>query len=276
MASSLWHPTRPRAHPNSSHFHPFAISVQSRRRWRILFSDSFRPTDTLFPRTRLYQAPVESDIKGKPAPKSPPTRARSTIRRSRRSRVDVPSAVPSRASRRRLLGAGADSHWTPWDSLTSEDTPAAAAAAPSRSVDNNASANATSQSPTWGAGGGSERAQGALRDMVGRMGPMMNDRVLALFGERWAQLHAGSNPSPARDQSTPDQDEHEPSPPLETSYVDGPRLARRRGPRFGDVSYIFVSIPFQSITIPVCSAISSYHYPSPLRFLRLQYQLNIV
>lgn len=63
----------------------------------------------------------------------------------------------------------------------------------------------------------------ALRDVASRMG-ILDDRVVAMFGERWAHLHAESNPSPLRD------DDNGRSPMLTTMAVDSEFLPRSRPP----------------------------------------------
>lgn len=47
---------------------------------------------------------------------------------------------------------------------------------------------------------GSEHGRRALREANRRVG-ILDDRVVTMFGERWAHLHAESNPSPLRDDS---------------------------------------------------------------------------
>ncbi|CAN8106470.1 unnamed protein product [Discula destructiva] len=73
----------------------------------------------------LYRAPVESDIKAR-IPKDPPTRARSTIRRSAARRaINDSGLTPSArfyARRQGRVSPGAETPWTPWDNVASGET----------------------------------------------------------------------------------------------------------------------------------------------------------
>ncbi|KAK3326487.1 hypothetical protein B0H66DRAFT_162074 [Apodospora peruviana] len=142
---------------------------------------------------RLYQAPVESDIQSRPTAEKSPAQARSIIRRSRLSRN-------SERERRRRLIVGLEPR--------------------RRSPPLDAPTGTSVLGDTTGASGNPEGGRHALRDMAGRMG-ILDERVVAMFGERWAHLHAESN-SPLRD----DQD-HDPS-PLSAMAVEPEFYNRRR------------------------------------------------
>ncbi|KAK3360027.1 hypothetical protein B0T25DRAFT_534553 [Lasiosphaeria hispida] len=125
---------------------------------------------------RLYQAPVESDIQSKPAAEKTSAQARSAIRRAPRStyvRVDHPTA---RDRRRRILHAA--SRTSPPSEAPTVPSMTADIIPPSVDIPDN--------------------GRRALRHMASRLG-ILDDRVVAMFGERWAHLHAESNPSPSRD-----------------------------------------------------------------------------
>ncbi len=49
---------------------------------------------------------------------------------------------------------------------------------------------------------GSEHARRALRDAVPARPGLLDDRLVTVFGERWAHLHAESNPAPSRDRDS--------------------------------------------------------------------------
>lgn len=150
---------------------------------------------------RLYQPPVESDIQSKPAAADRSARSRSTIRRFLdRSEDRV------RERRRRVL----------------------AAAAAYNSFDANRRERASVDGPTLltpattdntGLRSGSEHGRRALREASLQTG-LLDDRVVAMFGERWAHLHAEANPSPLRD------NDNDPSPMLSMA-VDPEFLSRR-------------------------------------------------
>ncbi|KAK4113842.1 hypothetical protein N656DRAFT_767545 [Canariomyces notabilis] len=155
---------------------------------------------------RLYQAPVESDIQSKAAAEKGPAQSRTSIRRIRSARV------PDRARehRRRVLAAAAASYngFDPRRGSTALDPPMRSPPA--------------ADSSSHGLTPGSDQGYRALRDVAGRMG-ILDDRVVAMFGERWAHLHAESNPSPRRD------DSNEPSPLLGMA-VESEFLPRSRPP----------------------------------------------
>ncbi|KAK3373379.1 hypothetical protein B0T24DRAFT_593587 [Lasiosphaeria ovina] len=124
---------------------------------------------------RLYEPPVESDTQSRPAADKSPAQARSTIRRARLVRLN-PDQIRDR--RRRALAATA--------AYTSYDPPPRRI---SSSPDSTSAASATGDNNDTGPD--SEAGRRALRDVASRMG-ILDDRVVALFGERWAHLHAGA------------------------------------------------------------------------------------
>ena len=179
--------------PKAQHFQrlPFFVAI---RHLRIAANLQRLPI-------RLYQPPVESDIQSKPATAADRSaRSRSTIRRVLDRNEDR-----VRERRRRVL----------------------AAAAAYNSFDANrrglATVDATSIPPATtdadGVRSGSEHGRRALHEASRRAG-ILDDRVVAMFGERWAHLHAESNPSPLRDT------DNDPSPIL-TMAVDPEFLSRR-------------------------------------------------
>ncbi|KAL2129602.1 hypothetical protein VTI74DRAFT_7536 [Chaetomium olivicolor] len=133
---------------------------------------------------RLYQAPVESDI---PQSKSAVDRA-VRLRSSAIRRAAVRDSEQSRERRRRRLEEIAATNLR----RTSTQQPWALFSA----TDNNGMASGT----------------------------QVDDRVAAMLGERWAQLHAESNPSPLRDE------DNNPVPTL-TMAVDSEFLPRRNRQR---------------------------------------------
>jgi len=163
----------------------------------------------------LYQAPVESDIQSKPAAEKTSAQARSTIRRAPyRSNNTV---RPDRDRRRRHLAAAA--------SAAAQRVPAFYYRPPAPPDDvgplpapipNDGNDPASSD-------GGRETSRRAIRHMAARLG-VLDDRVIALFGERWAHLHGETNPSPSRD-----DEDNDPS-PLSIMAVDSEFLPRRRLP----------------------------------------------
>ncbi|KAK3994693.1 hypothetical protein QBC44DRAFT_235595 [Cladorrhinum sp. PSN332] len=137
----------------------------------------FKPalTDNSLKPIRLYQAPVESDIEPKPSADKGPAQARSAIRRHRLGRRDdLRDQVRER--RRRLL-ASASAY------LGAEQQSANAALPAVR--DPVPAPPGPDADPT-------DRT--ALLDLATRMG-VVDERVSALFSDRWAHLHADSNPS---------------------------------------------------------------------------------
>ncbi|GAB1312558.1 hypothetical protein MFIFM68171_02768 [Madurella fahalii] len=152
------------------------------------------------PAPGLYQPPVESDVQYKPVLDTA-ARSRSTIRRALNEERTQ--------ERRRRLAAAAHSNYEArrGPSGLPPTLPPLPAVPP-----------ATTDSS--GTRSGSEHGRRALRNVANRMG-MLDDRVIAMFGERWAHLHAESNPSPLR------EDDSEPSPILTTAAVDSDFLPRR-------------------------------------------------
>ncbi|KAK4104021.1 hypothetical protein N658DRAFT_514031 [Parathielavia hyrcaniae] len=161
---------------------------------------------------RLYQPPVESDIQPKPA-----------VDWSARSRSNIRRALDRnderiRERRRRVLAATA--------AHNNYDARRAAASQPATRVP------ATTDST--GTRSGSEHARRALlvTDRPGallradgtRIPAVPDDRAVAMFGERWAHLHAESTPNLFRD------DDNDPSPTL-TMAVEPDFLSRRSQPR---------------------------------------------
>lgn len=160
----------------------------------LIIFDRFNRVLTCIPWHRLYRAPVESDINDI---KTKATRARSAIRRTRRSRIgDGPVPVPASASasassqarwrRSRGTPPTAESQWTPWDNLEPTD-PSPVPQTTQRSISNH-----NSQGPLSGA----RPPHPAIREVIGRNGPM-NDEIVALFGERMARLYQGTSSRPA-------------------------------------------------------------------------------
>ncbi|KAK4658012.1 hypothetical protein QC762_203040 [Podospora pseudocomata] len=154
---------------------------------------------------RLYQAPVESDIQSKPAAEKSSAEARSTIRRHRLVRgydsTRDHAREQVRERRRRVLE---DAIWEPRRSPTLEPPPVPAvahiAAVPVAGGNPNRRrlVNDTHWDPEQ-----PRRRSPALEpptDAASRYGRRrayvgLDDRVITMFGERWAHLHAGSNPS---------------------------------------------------------------------------------
>lgn len=124
---------------------------------------------------RLYQPPVESDIPSKALSADRSGRARSNIRRVLDRNEDR-----IRERRRRVLAA-----YNNYDGRR-ETALVDTVPAPPATTDNT------------GTRSGSEHGHRALRDASRRIG-LLDDRAVTMFGERWAHLHAESNPSPLRD-----------------------------------------------------------------------------
>ncbi|KAK4242531.1 hypothetical protein C8A03DRAFT_11256, partial [Achaetomium macrosporum] len=148
---------------------------------------------------RLYQAPVESDIQSKPSSAADVrlARMRSSIRRAPDRNEDR-----IRERRRRVLAAAA---------YNLSDERRGSLARPSAIPPATTDASGTRS--------GSEHGRRALGDVANRIGGL-DDRVVAMFGERWAHLHAESNPSRLRD------DDNDPSPML--TMAVGPEFLPRR------------------------------------------------
>jgi hypothetical protein len=148
----------------------------------------------------LYQPPVESDIPSK-----------STADRSARSRSSIRRVLDRnedrvRERRRRVLAAAAA-----YNNYDARRGPASADPAPVPPA----------TTDITGTRSGSEHGRRALRDANRRIG-LLDDRVVTMFGERWAHLHAESNPSPLRDDNN-----NEPSPMLSMA-VEPEFLSSRR------------------------------------------------
>ncbi|POS77664.1 hypothetical protein DHEL01_v203944 [Diaporthe helianthi] len=155
----------------------------------------------------LYRAPADSDLKSK-IPKDPPTRARSTIRRNRRSPNDPSSRSASTSAHyySRRTGPGprariisppsADSPWTPWDNV---EPAAAELHAASRSATRRSGVSdplylvrdSTTQDP-------SGRREPVLREVFTRNGPMSQE-VVRYFGQHMARLYADTSSRNAQD-----------------------------------------------------------------------------
>ncbi|KAK3377812.1 hypothetical protein B0H63DRAFT_451657 [Podospora didyma] len=170
---------------------------------------------------RLYQAPVESDIQSKPAANKPPGSAqqvaRSAIRRARYApnpRDILHDRERQRERRRRALAA-ASAHIS--GELQSLE----------RSLTDEPPVGA---SGTGDGNGTISESRRALRDMASRMG-ILDDRVVAMFGERWATLHADSMPSPGRqlemDNAAAEAEAATMIPPTMAMAVDPEFLPRR-------------------------------------------------
>ncbi|KAK4172352.1 hypothetical protein QBC36DRAFT_338071 [Triangularia setosa] len=150
---------------------------------------------------RLYQAPVESDIQSKPAVEKSSAEARSTIRRHRlvRGYPREQAREQVRERRRRVLE---DAIWEPRRSPAFEPPPAPTVVHISSAVANPHRRRILDDAP-WDAPEQPRRRSPALEppiDAASRYGRRrayvgLDDRVVAMFGERWAHLHAGSNPS---------------------------------------------------------------------------------
>ncbi|KAL1840227.1 hypothetical protein VTJ49DRAFT_710 [Mycothermus thermophilus] len=142
------------------------------------FRDSFRSILTNPPcSVRLYQAPVESDLPSKP-PLDRSARLRSNIRRALDRNEDR-----IRERRRRVLAAA----------MTTSSSDAGRrlvrSYVPEPPLLRSMGSSADPRS-------GSENGRRSLRDTNRRIG--LDDHLVTIFGERWAHLHAESNPSPLR------------------------------------------------------------------------------
>lgn len=151
----------------------------------------------------LFRAPVESDIRAK-VPKDPPTRARSTIRRDRRT-VGIggtdASLAPSHhrfyARRRgRLVSPrAADGPWSPWGNVGSEDTSAPSRTVPRRSAFTNEPYPPPQDAARHNDAPRSTRQpDSALREVAQRSG--MSQDMARYFGEHMAMLHAATSSRP--------------------------------------------------------------------------------
>lgn len=166
---------------------------------------------------RLYQAPVESDIQSKPAAEKTSAQARSSIRRREQYRSSnlAPAQALARERRRRLAAAAAAAssgqpfHPSVFYGESNRSPQPDAPVEPSATTDSSASAAAP------------DNGRRALRNMAARLG-VLDDRVVALFGERWAHLHGETSPSR-------DDEDNNPS-PLSIMAVEPEFLPRRRLP----------------------------------------------
>ncbi|KAK3491387.1 hypothetical protein B0T13DRAFT_73211 [Neurospora crassa] len=129
---------------------------------------------------RLYQAPVESDIQSKSAADKNSAEARSSIRRSRlqnservqqrRRRLAITAAINSGNA----AAAAGNNH----DNLRRRSPPA------ERSSGSNSDSNSNN------APNNAESSRDTTRDGPSRIGGMLDDQVIALFGRRLAHLHS--------------------------------------------------------------------------------------
>ncbi|KAL1865015.1 hypothetical protein Daus18300_007362 [Diaporthe australafricana] len=166
----------------------------------------------------LYRAPVESDLKAK-IPKDPPTRARSTIRRNRRSLNDPSSRSASTnahyyarrtglGSRARIISPpSAESPWTPWDTVEPVATEPYA-------VSRSATRRPGASDPLYLARDNttqdhSGRREPVLREVITRNGPMSQE-VVRYFGQHMARLYADTSSRGGQDwEDTPATGERE-------------------------------------------------------------------
>ncbi|KAG6353593.1 hypothetical protein INS49_005555 [Diaporthe citri] len=188
----------------------------------------------------LYRAPVESDLKAK-VPKDPPTRARSTIRRPRRSLNDPSSRSASTSAhyysrrtgpgpRARIISpSSAESPWTPWDNV---EPAAAEPHAASRSATRRPGASdplylvrdSTTQDHTG-------RREPVLREVITRNGPMSQE-VVRYFGQHMARLYADTSSRGGQDwDETPpaagDRERESASPDDEPLLLEGDEFNQR-------------------------------------------------
>lgn len=152
----------------------------------------------------LFRAPVESDIKAK-VPKDPPTRARSTIRRDRRS-VGIGGSEASSGPAHRFYARrrgrlvsprAADGPWSPWDNVGSEDATAPSRTAPRRPAFTTEPYPQPQDSTRQHDPSRSARqTDPALREVVSRSG--MSQEMARYFGEHMARLHAATSSRPSQ------------------------------------------------------------------------------
>lgn len=167
----------------------------------------------------LYRAPVESDIKSK-LPKDAPTRARSTIRRTRHNINDSTSRPSStslqyyarrvgldpRARARILSPPTADSQLMPWDYIDPAEADTTSRSATQRPGQTNFFADLSRDNATQD---GSRRREPVLREVITRNGPMSQE-VVRYFGEHMARLYAGTSSRGTQDsEATPEGDSQE-------------------------------------------------------------------
>ncbi|ROV92759.1 hypothetical protein VMCG_09072 [Cytospora schulzeri] len=170
----------------------------------------------------LYRAPVESDLKAK-LPKDPPTRARSTIRRTRHN-INDSSSRPAPASVQylaRRVGLGprararvisphaAESPWTPWDNIEPGGEADANSQSATRRPIVSGPYSLTRDNTTQD---GSVRREPVLREVITRNGPMSQE-VVRYFGEHMARLYAGtsSRGTTQESEATPEGEGREPT-----------------------------------------------------------------
>ncbi|KAK4211657.1 hypothetical protein QBC37DRAFT_10712 [Rhypophila decipiens] len=115
---------------------------------------------------RLYQPPVESDIKARPSAEKILSHSRGI---TRHSRIGLNSE--QQQERRRRVLTSFESRLPPRDAPT----------------------GTTGPSDAYGATGNGENGRHSLRDVAHRVG-ILDERVVAMFGERWAHLHADTTP----------------------------------------------------------------------------------
>lgn len=162
----------------------------------------------------MYQAPVESDIQSKSAAEKASAQTRSSIRRShaRPGHLD-------RALSRQLRDL---------DSAHRSSTRGAVSAtAPQDNTDRNATWGLPSDSDSSSdapATTGENTADGRALRHISRAG-ILDDHIVALFGERWAQLHASAAPGPSRD-----HEDRQVMPPLSSMALEPEFLAPHRRP----------------------------------------------
>lgn len=165
-------------------------------------------------RCRLYRAPVESDIKPK-VHKDPPTRARSTIRRTVR-RVDLNSTPSGRfyARRHGRASPGAEARWHPWDNrdagpVDTENT--RADAPPPAGLRRATTLNDTMAGPSDAAIRQARATDPASRTESPSRYAVHQD-MARYFGEHMAMLHAAtSSRSRPRTETPSEGDETEPT-----------------------------------------------------------------
>lgn len=150
----------------------------------------------------MYQPPVESDIKTRPSAEKILSQARGIIRHSR-----VNLASEQQRERRRRVLAGLE----PRLRSPPRDAPSGVTGT-----------NDASSGPTDVVAGAGRHS---LRDMANRMG-ILDERVVAMFGERWAHLHADTTPFRELD------DDHTPPtlPPISAMAVEPEFFPRLRTP----------------------------------------------
>ena len=181
---------------------------------------------------RLYQAPPDSGAQPKPVSEKEAARARSSIRRSHGSRA----AEQLRERRRRILGRST-SYGTPTESRAGNGNDPAAGPGPDAIAQSGASLGQPNAD-------GSEPGRAALRDVAHRI-RLLDGRLIARVGERWAHLHAfnlspeeaGSGP-PIPPGLIPDDDSSTPPPPTEPYATSNVRSTQ--GLSSSEVSSIFI------------------------------------